>query len=165
MPNEEKSFLTISAISGELLDKNENTYRRVELSPLSGMMFNPTVGKNMPVIDYDANHVSFNQYEESYLDGKEEKLYSAEIGTILPGKIIKKTVPEYSWIDKETGEEKSATVRSLAVFGDTTDKATFDANIVREFARNGYELATTEEVQLEDNIVVEEEAAEVPAES
>lgn len=163
---EEKSFIQISDVTAERLDKRENTYKRVEFTALAGLMFNPSVGKNMPVIDYDAKPVSMNQYEESYLDGKEEILFNAAIGTILPGKIIKKTVPAYPIPDSETGEMKDVTSRRLVVFGDTTDKATFEANVIKTFADNGHDLTpVAPEVQLQDNIILEEEPTEVPAES
>jgi len=140
MENSKQDYLTISSVSGELLDSKDRTYKRVECAPLSSMMFNPIVGRDMPIIDPSINPVSFNQHADPFDEGKADKLYNTPVGTILPGKIVKKAVPPYSFADKVTGEMKTVEVRTLAVFGDTSDVETFKTNIIAEFNRNKYFL-------------------------
>ena len=182
--SKEKEFVSITSISGELLDSKDRTYKRIEASPLQGFMFNPQMNKQMPVVDISIEPVSFNQHEDPWDDGKSDKLYNVALGTILPGRIVKKTVPAYDVPNKTTGEINSRTVRNLFVAGDTTDEVTFLAETVKEFNKQKHFLKAdgtpdleraanpaagptpiVEIVEEEQIELSEEETATVPSES
>jgi len=139
MENQESSMLQVTKVSEVAVDKNGRNYKRISVKPLAGTRIDPVTGEINPVIDLTAREVSFNQYEESYLDGSKDPAYNAPVGTLIPGKIISKSVEEYSFINAE-GDEVTASSYTTAVFGDDTDKELFHNNILAAFRRAGHQL-------------------------
>lgn len=150
----EKSFLQVTKVSEVLVDKNGKNYKRISTKPLAGTMIDPTSGEVVPVIDMTAREVSFNQYEENYLDESTDPAYNAPIGSLLPGAIISKSVEDYSFTNNE-GDEINASTYTTAVFGDTSDEKLFQANIFAAFRRAEHML----EGDPQSEITVEEEAS------
>ena len=150
-------FLEIlSNVPAEDADKNGKNYNRVTVRPLAGAITNPITGEVVPVIDMKARVGSFNQYEDSYLTpGQEDPAYSAKEGTLLPGTIVSRSCPHYSFENKD-GETVEADSYTTIVFGDTSDEKLFEAQVRSTFKSNDHEL--------EEEIEITEEVAEEVAE-
>ena len=142
-------------------DKNGKNYNRLTVKPLAGAIVNPITGEFVPVIDMKARTGSFNQYEESYLlEGQSDLAFEAKAGTLLPGAIVTRSVPPYSFENKE-GEEIHAETYTTIVFGDTTQVEVFENAVKAAFKSNGHDM---------EDIVIEEteqvaEIAEQPVEA
>ena len=73
-------------------------------------------------------------------EGRRDGMWSLEEGKKTPGKIVTREVPAYEIIDNATGDVREATRYTAIVFGDTSDKESFEAAVRATFARNGHNI-------------------------
>jgi len=157
----EKSFLQVTKVGEVVQDKNGMNYKRLSARPLASSMVDPMTGEVHPIIDLTAREVSFNQYEENYLDGSKDPAYDAPIGTLIPGAVVSKSVEDYSFENSE-GETIDASSYTTAVFGDTSDEKLFETAIFAAFRRAEHPLEG--DPRSEDNIELEKEETAQPVE-
>ena len=71
---------------------------------------------------------------------KADPAYSLEEGDETSGKIVTREVPEYEITDNVSGEVRTASRYTTAIFGDTSDQASFEAAVKVAFGRADHDL-------------------------
>jgi len=159
-----KNYLQVIEVSETREDVNAKVYKRIIASALPGVIEHPVTGEMVPVIEMNARKVSFNQYEESYLDGSTDPAFNAPVGSLLPGAVVTKIVEPYSFevTNKTTGEVETITTTnySTAVFGDTSEAELFQTAIFAAFRNNSHPLEGDPFVAKETQIELTEEPTE-----
>lgn len=81
-------------------------------------------------------------------EAKEEFGYNLKVGQVVAGALVSREVEPYEIPDSNTGEIREVSSYSRVILGDS-DQHSFQAEIVREFRRQGHELIQVADLELE----------------
>lgn len=154
------NFVKIIAISDEKKDKNNRTYKSITLeSPNVQRYVDESTGEEITVHGRP-KRTTINAYERQYLDDAPHYLYNNQIGDIVYGSIVTRSVEPYN-IPTKNGVR---TVDRYTAFVEEIESSEEFESIVRStFENEGHPLLFTVKEQNEENeeeSVVEQETEE-----